>query len=180
MITEGQRHAHEVRQRLMNGKPPVKPIAAPEPIEEVALEEQVSTNLAWQQGVKDILLSHDSTLAQVISYKRNKSWSTARSEIAHYLRSRRWSLKRIGGFLKRDHSAMVYILDPEEKKDAKRARARERAAGYAPARAAKAAWGNRPVLPIIDCRSVAVFGIDGWALSQRGEGNPAPGKGEEA
>jgi hypothetical protein len=66
----------------------------------------------WRQGVNDILKAFGENHRRLISRQRDTHIVICRTAVAQYLRNRGWSFPRIGQFMRRDHSSIVHLLDP--------------------------------------------------------------------
>lgn len=69
----------------------------------------------WREGVDSILKAFGESYRRMIAQQRDAHIVECRAAIAAYLRNRGWSYPRIGRFMKRDHSSIVHLLEPEKR-----------------------------------------------------------------
>jgi hypothetical protein len=129
-----RRAASGARARLMEMGEPIrkrKPIsaavAAPEPIYEEPKRVPTDAELGalldseeeaqWRPGVDAILKAYQENYRRLVSNQRDRHIVQCRIAVAMYLRKRGWSYPRVGNFMKRDHSSIVHLLEPERKRE---------------------------------------------------------------
>lgn len=71
------------------------------------------------EALEEIAQSHGQTLASIRGKGRFRAQVAAREECYFFLRARGWSLPQIGRFFNRDHTAVMYVLDPERNAERK-------------------------------------------------------------
>jgi hypothetical protein len=65
-----------------------------------------------ERRIVEILTRHDMTYRDIASPGRYSTIGNCRAEISHYLRSEcHWTFPRIGRWMKKDHSSIVYMLE---------------------------------------------------------------------
>lgn len=120
-------------------------------------------DVIWREGVKKILLSYGENMRRLTSMQRDAHILQCRVAVATYLRNRGWSYPRIGQFMKRDHTSIIYLISPDMKKSRLRKESYERVVAWRAHN--KRADVGPGVDEITDMRG-AVFGAHGWTVAR--------------
>jgi chromosomal replication initiation ATPase DnaA len=116
-----RRAARGARARLMEMGQVVRK-AKPEPKREPTEKELITLldsddEAEWRPGVNDILKAFQENYRRMVSHQRDFHIVKCRVAVALYLRKRGWSYQRIANFMKRDHSSIVHLVEPERKRE---------------------------------------------------------------
>jgi len=147
----------------------------PKPSKEELDELLADDDRVWREGVKEILLAYGENMRRLTSMQRDSHILECRVAVATYLRNRGWSYPRIGEFMKRDHTSIIYLISPDMKKARLRKQAYERNVVWR-AHRQRADVGERPepvVEDVADCPG-AVFSAHGWIKPERSGGDEPP------
>jgi chromosomal replication initiation ATPase DnaA len=77
----------------------------------------------WNRDLEVIASLHGFTLKRLINEGKFGKLCVARKDCYAYLREQGWSYPEIGGLFNRDHTTVLYALEPEERQRAKNERA---------------------------------------------------------
>lgn len=81
-------------------------------LESTRIRDMPKVEDAIERRIVQILDSHDLTYRDIASPARYATLGNCRAEIAHYLRDEcHWSFPRIGKWMRKDHSSVVYMLE---------------------------------------------------------------------
>lgn len=85
-------------------------MTAPIQRSEVYYRERAARGVTYQEEIRAIEREHRVSLNDMREYSRWRHRVRARWEVMAMLRARNWSLPRIGTFMNRDHTTVMYVL----------------------------------------------------------------------